>query len=98
MYAVVQIGSTIFKSECLTTRNVVCANTGAASATAATTRARKRYERRGSMKISNGATPKAQDGTPDPDEPRTIMAAYPGGNRNEGQTRISAYLRTRGSK
>ena len=32
MYAVVQIGSTIFRSECLTTRSVVCADAGAASA------------------------------------------------------------------
>src|SRR5947208_2664459 len=44
MYAVVQMGSTIFRSECLTTRSVVCATTGAARARAqqARTRWRKR--------------------------------------------------------
>jgi hypothetical protein len=39
MYAVVQIGSMIFRSECITTRSVFCAAAGAGSAAASATTA-----------------------------------------------------------
>jgi hypothetical protein len=44
MYAVVQIGSTIFKSECMTTLRVVCAAVGLARLARTTAAIRKKSE------------------------------------------------------
>src|SRR5664279_193522 len=89
MYAVVQIGSTIFRSECLTTRSVVCAmaagaaaaRTAAAQATKVSWRMRKYIDFSWSGNIDDAMR------RDDAARTRTIVAPMHGGNsRAAGDT------------